>query len=102
MIACRLLSVKFPFVQHNIAIQTVLAAEQYFQQEPDINVIRQHLTIINCCEPHAMFCDNLEKALMSRTPILFLNYAGQHSPHDTVVMLQKISLLYLTKITKKN
>ena len=49
-----------------------------------------------------MFCENLEKALMSRTPILFLNYAGQHSPHDTVVMLQKISLLYLTKITKKN
>ena len=39
---------------------------------------------------------------MAKNPILILNYAGKDSPEYTIVMLQKISLLYLNKITKKN
>ena len=39
---------------------------------------------------------------MAKSPILIMNYAAKHSPPETVVLLQKISLLYLNKITKKN
>ncbi|CAL5995741.1 Conserved_hypothetical protein [Hexamita inflata] len=99
IIVCKLFNIKFPFIQWDISKQCVISAENYIQQTDSQNI---QISYLNCCLNHEEFCHQFEIAIQSKNPILFENFASPSSSPDTIVMLQKISLMCTSKISRKN